>query len=270
MDQNQNHSCLWCRGNASKAFVAVAAMLGLFLLALTIKEFKSIPYVGKEVAAVNTITVSGTADAYATPDIATFSFTLTQESPTVSAAQDEVNKKSAAIVAFLKKSGVAEKDIKTLAFNIYPRYEYPRVPCPPSQICPANDRVLVGYEVSQMIEVKVRTLANAGTIVSGVGSMGVSDIGSLSFTVDKEDTVKREAREKAISDAKKKANELASDLGVHLVRIVQFSDSSGGQPIYYAKADMMAAGSASASREATLPSGENKYTSNVNITYEIR
>jgi len=243
----------------------VAVMLALFLLAAAIKEFKSISYVGRDVGVTNTINVSGTGEAFQAPDLATFTFTVQEETLVVSDAQNKVNTQVADILSFLKKNGVAEKDIRTLGYNIYPRYEYSSAIYPGY---PQGKQTLAGYVVSQNVEVKVRKLTDAGTIVGSMGELGATDVSGLQFTVDKEDAVLREARQKAIEDAQTKATQLAKDLGVKLVRIVNFSESGNyPYPVYYAKG--MGAMSAD-SAPAQLPSGENQFISNVSITYEIR
>jgi uncharacterized protein YggE len=75
----------------------------------------------------------------------------------------------------------------------------------------------------------------------------------------------------AIDEAKEKAKVLSKDLGVSLVRIVNFSEN-GNIPMMYGKG-MMATDSVASAPVAPspeLPTGENKITSNVTITYEIR
>ena len=76
------------------------------------------------------------------------------------------------------------------------------------------------------------------------------------------------ARAKAIDQAKSKADALAKALGVRLVRIVSFSENgSNPSPIRY---DLMSAGvSSKAGTVPEISTGEQKITSNVNITYEI-
>jgi uncharacterized protein YggE len=89
------------------------------------------------------------------------------------------------------------------------------------------------------------------------------------FTIDNEDGLKVEARKIAIDDAKVKAQKLASDLGVRLGKITSFSESGNNPaPIMYGKAMMLEAPSAPAPAE--IPKGENKITSDVTITYELR
>jgi uncharacterized protein YggE len=96
-------------------------------------------------------------------------------------------------------------------------------------------------------------------------------VSGLTFTIDDESALQREARKKAIDDAKTKAQQLAKDLGVSLSRIVSFSENNGSpMPMYY-RADAMAMGGAMEAKSApSVPTGQNKISSDVSITYEIK
>jgi len=215
---------------------------------------------------INTITVAGTGEVVVKPDIATVSFGVIAENLDVSKAQTDSATKINKIIDFLKTKGVDEKDIKTTNYNIYPRYDYG----PVTQIYPYNSKqTLAAYVVSQTVEVKIRKIADAGAILSGVGEFGVTDVSGLTFSVDNQDTVKDQARDLAIQDAKAQAKVLAKGLGVKLVRITSFSEG-GNYPIMYSMDKAVATGMGGDSVAPQIPVGENKITSNVSITYEIR
>lgn len=252
--------------------VAVGVVLTLFLAVKTLGEIKGYGIIGKDVPAQSTIMVSGKGEKMATPDIAEFSFSVIKEAKTVDVAQEEATKTMNAVIAVVKESGIDEKDIKTTGYNIYPKYEYRRSGTTVCNEwgCPPGTQVLIGYEVSQSITVKVRKIENAGAVLSKIGNTGVSNVSGLTFLVDKEDDIKSEARAMAIQDAQEKAKVLANQLGVKLVRIVSFSES-GDYPIYYGKAAGLGMGGADvAAPVPELPPGENTITSNVTIVYEIR
>ena len=128
----------------------------------------------------------------------------------------------------------------------------------------------VGFTASESITVKVRKVDDVGDIMQGLGITGVSDLSGPNFSIDNEDSLKAEARKKAIDDAKAKAEVLAKDLGVSLVKIVNFSDSSGNYPMMYYAKDSMASSVAPEASPAVIPRGENTISADVTITYEIR
>jgi uncharacterized protein YggE len=221
----------------------------------------------KDGANISTITVAGKGEVVIKPDLATVSFGVTAENLDVAKAQTEATTKMNRIIDLLKTKGIAERDIKTTNYNIYPRYDYVK-----SELAYyGGKQVLSAYVVSQTVEVKIRDITKAGDILSGVGEFGVTDVSGLTFTVDDQDTVKDQARELAITDAKAQAKVLAKGLGVRLVRITSFSEN-GNYPIFYGmeKATALGMGGDGAVPAPQLPVGENKITSNVSITYEIR
>ncbi len=93
----------------------------------------------------------------------------------------------------------------------------------------------------------------------------------VQFTVDDRDKYIQQAREQAIAKAKNNAKILEKQLGIHLGDIISFNEN-GNYPIYYDKAMGMggAESSIAPAVPAQLPAGENKITSNINLTYEIK
>jgi uncharacterized protein len=257
--------------NVWKAALAVGVLLAVFLLVLSVKEIKRLPYVGRDVPIMNAITVTGKGEAVSVPNVATFSFSVTETAKTVGEAQTKATTKTNNALKALKDAGIEDKDIKTIAYNINPHYEYQQAACV-NGYCPGK-QVLTGYDVSQTIEIKVRDLDKAGEIFASIGALNVQNVNGLTFSIDDIDTVKAEARELAIENAKQKANDLAKQLGVKIVRITSFYDQSD-EPIYYGR-DVAMEGMAmnqakTAAPAPQLPAGEQKITARVNITYEIR
>jgi uncharacterized protein YggE len=213
------------------------------------------------------ISVQGKGEVIGIPDLATFSFSVTEESLVAKEAQDEAAKKINDILAFLKTNGVADKDITTSGYTIYPRYEYNKLS---SAGYPVGKQNLAAYVVSQSVTVKVRKLEDAGKLLAGIGEQGATNISGLTFDFDKRDELVKEARDKAITEARAEASKLAKSLGVSLVRIVSYSEG-GYYPMYAKTVAAEAYGrGGDASVTPSIPVGEDKIISNVTITYEIK
>lgn len=251
------------------AAVAALSMLALFLLVLTLNSGFSLARLGIPYA--NTITVEATGKAEAVPNIAAISFSVTESGDTVEAAQTKATAKTNAALALLKEQGIEDKDVKTTGYNVYPKYDYPQ-PCY-GEVCPmypSREPKIIGYEVSQSIEVKVRDTKKTGAVLQGLGTLNVQNIYGPNFMVDDDTSVRDDARAKAIKNAKEKAQALAKDLGVNLGRVVSFSENSGGYPYpMYDKAMGMGGAMESGAPAPELPTGENETTVSVMITYEI-
>ena len=216
------------------------------------------------------INVTGTAEVFAIPDIAQFSFGVRAEGADVKTVKDQSAASVNAVLKYLKEQGIEDKDIKTENYYQSPKYRYVQTPCVFGSVCPPGEQVQDGFEVVQTISIKVRKVETVGELLSQVGTLGATDISGITFTVADEEAVKADARDKAIVDAKAKAAKLASSLGVRLVRIVSFNENVGGGYPMYAAAPMADMAGAKEAIVPAVPVGENKTTSNVTITYEVR
>jgi uncharacterized protein len=230
-----------------------------------------------------TISVDGKAERYVAPDIARINFTESQRAKTAAAAQEVASKKINDVIAFLKESGIEEKDIKTTGYQIYPVHEYyywnenTGIRCSASYCPPPyyQKEEIVAYRVEQSVEVKVRKVEDAGKIIAGIGAKGIQNIGGLSLEVENYEKIAEEVKNEAIKDARAKAKERAKSLGVSLGDIVGVSD--GYNPYYYARGGaetskvmaLNAMDQAAPSVAPTISTGENKIEASVNVTYEI-
>lgn len=268
----------WAADRRLKGLVLlVLALVAVALVGYTYYTWKSSKYI---YSGPTTISVRGEGKVNRVPNVATFSFSVMADAEKPEDAQkqsaDAVNK----IYEYLKDNGVAEEDIKTLNYNLYPRYRDFTTPAPmmnplesgaPSmEMMPPDydynkDRI-AGYTADQTIEVKVRDTSKSGTLIAGVGERGATNVSGLTFTVDDDTAAKAEARVKAIADAREKARQLADALGVRLGRLQGFWEDEGGYPtpMYEGAAMMDSKGMAPA-----IPVGQNIISSGVNLTYEI-
>lgn len=217
------------------------------------------------------VTLSGEGKVAIKPDIALFTVAVLTQSQKVGEAQEENTRKSNAILDFLKKEGVSEKDLKTVGYNIQPQQQYfDSLPCYVSPCPVRRPPEIVGYEVRHTIEVKARDLGKTDVLLSGVVTAGANEVGAIQFKIDNEESVIAKARKEAIEDAKDKAESLAQDLGVKIVRIAGYSEG-GFPPVYtaYAKEGYGMGGDGMQSSPRIEP-GEQEIRAFVNVTYEFR
>lgn len=253
-------------GAVRLALVGTLSILALFLLAETISLAAN--FGRANTPATDTVTVQGAGQATLPPDVARVSFTVQNTAPVVADAQAATTKQANAALDFVKGQGIADKDVKTLSYNIYPQYAY--TSCRPGVPCPSSPKI-TGYQVSETIQVTMRDLAAVGTMLGGLGKLGVQNISGPAFALDDATAGYAAARADAIAKAKTQATLLASQLGVRLGKIVNFSENSNSYPVpmYGLGAGMMEAKAAMAP-VPSIPTGENTYNASVSITYEIR
>ena len=208
-----------------------------------------------------TVTVSADGTATLVPNLATVSFSVVSEGASATAIQSDNAKKMNAAIALVKGFNVDEKDIKTSAYNLSPRYTYEQK---------TGRSHIDGYQITQTVTVKVRNLDDAGKIVGALPSVGVNQITGPDFSVEDMDAFLHSAREEAFNKAYAKARELARLAGAGVGRVVTFSESTGGNyphPMYM-KADMAVGGEAASAPQFEAGSDEARVT--VSVTYELR
>lgn len=247
------------------------ALAGIFFAALAfgIVEWKSLRYPNGQTAS---ITVYGEGEATAVPDIATVTITIRENAKTVPEAQKLVEAKVNEAMTSLIILGVGQKDQRTLSYYVNPKYENYAAT---QAAYPVYNQRIVGYEVTQSLEIKVRKVDSAGDVIGALGGINITEISGPAYTVDDMDKVQAEAKEKAIAEAKEKAKATARALGANLGAVLQFNEDNSGYYPMYAR-DMMstqAYGKGAAEMApvpATLPTGENVIKSRVTITYTLR
>jgi len=262
-EQNINLKIIPSKEKLPQFIMAVAAALILFLVILTVSEIAGISnkikegrYIGQGSQYKDTISISGVGKVLAKPDIGQVDLSVISDATTVAAAQKDNTDKMNKITQAMKDLGIDEKDLQTVNYSIYPRYQYT-----------TGKSTIIGYEVTQTLEVKIRNLDKSGDILGKAASMGANQVGSLTFTFDNPESFQSEARQKAVADAKQKAQDLAKGLGVSLGKITSFSETVSGQPSPVYSLDMGVGGGGGATPE--IQTGQNEIQVNVTLSYEI-
>lgn len=251
------------------ALIIIAALAGVSL----IKNWK---YIGAGLESKNTISVSADGEVRADKDTATFSFTHTADGKTAKDARIQLTEKVNPALKAIYALGIDEKDVMTDSISSYPKYE--QVQCTPA-FCPPQPQnpKIIGWQVSQTVSIKVRDIGENGDkaskVLETITDKGITNVYGPNFDIDEDlqNKFKVDARKLAIEKAQAKADVLAKQLGVSLVRIVSFSEGNDNMymPQYNLKS-VMAEGMGGASDTVSLPAGEGKVRSQVTIVYEIR
>lgn len=262
MNHSKMHECMKHKKKFLHFLVITLCIFFIVLIVSTgvdvINKIKESKYIGQNVEQRNTIVVSETGEVYATPDLGIITASVINEAETVAEAMTENTERMNSVINAVKSQGVEDKDIKTTSFNIYPRYRYTEEGY--------GNRILTGYEVVQRLQVKIRDLGKIGSIIQEATDAGANDISGLQLTIDNQDELENQARQQAIEKARVKAEELTSQLGVKLGKIISFNENSFN-PYYY---DSFAEGIGGAVPVApNIQAGENKISVSVNIIYEI-
>jgi uncharacterized protein YggE len=214
---------------------------------------------GDEAKVTRTVTVSGSGKVYLTPDIAYITIGVHTEGDNAAEAVASNNAQTQKVIDAIKAEGIADKDIQTTNFSIYPQQEYDTDGKPTGK---------VKYIVDNSVFVTVRDITKVGDVLDAAVKAGANSISGIQFDVADKTAALSEARKAAVEDAKVKAEELASAAGVSLGEVQTISEytSGGPQPMY----DVRSAAPMAEAASVPVQAGQMLLTVDVTMVYEIR
>lgn len=171
----------------------------------------------------------------------------------VKTLNDEVVDK---VIKFLKKTGIPATDYKTNNVSLYKNYDY--------------EKKKYNFQASQSLTITLKDLSKYDEVMMGLNDAGVNSISGVEFKSSKIDDYEREARKKAILDAKQKAQDYVSVLGQKVGKALLITDNSQAyipQPMY--KGNMMAMAADGGAQRETLAVGELEINTNVSVTFAL-
>lgn len=206
----------------------------------------------------HTIAVSGTGRVLISPDVADLRLGVSITAKTVKAARTANATAMTAVIASLKKLGIADRDIQTTILSLQPVYNYSSNSSVPK---------LTGYNLSNAVAVTIRDLDLVGDAIDGALGAGATTLDGVSFRVDNQVAAERQAREAAMAEAKAKAQTLASAAGVSITGVASINETVAPvpYPMYYG------AQAGAAVRDVATPvqPGTNEVTVSVAVVYVI-
>lgn len=227
----------------------------------------------REEQSKNAISANGSHAVKVAPDIAYISIGVETFSKDPKEAQKENSEKMDKVYKKLQSLGIEEKDIKTSNYNIHPRYEWNEIEATPQKgvVERKSNRILIGYEVNNMVTVTIRDLDKVGAVLDATVEAGVNEANSVSFGLSKEKSEKQylEALKKAVTNAKMKAEAMASVYGITLGKPSNIIESGAYAPeaIKFRFTAEMNAGKMQDNATPISP-GEMEIRANVNVVYE--
>ena len=204
-----------------------------------------------------TITVTGSGLVTLTPDIAYINIGVHSQDASASAAMTENSASAQAVIDSIKSAGVADKDIQTTNFSVYPQQQYD-----------GNGKITgILYMVDNSVYVTVRDLTKLGGLLDASVRAGANTINSISFDVADRTAALSQARLAAVADARKQADELTGATGVSVgsVQSISYNDSSAPLTVQYARLE-----AAAPSPNVPVQPGSMQITTRVTIVYGIK
>jgi uncharacterized protein len=206
-------------------YLAVVGVLAVAITACTTPEVTVNPVVGQPIAGLPPgISVTGQGEVTGVPDTLTMTFGVSVLRPTVAEAVNVAADRADAVIGALQAQGVAESDIQTASYSIWPEYNYRD-----------TGQELIGYRVENSVIAKVRDIENAGSVIDAASAAGGDEarVSGVSFAIEDDTELLQDARAAAWADATAKAEQLATLAGVTLGEPVSISETISRPPIVY-------------------------------------
>ena len=200
------------------------------------------------------ISVTGEATVSVPPDQAQIDGGVTSDAKTAREASEANNAAMGKVLLALKGAGIEEKDTQTSRLSLQPQYAPNR----------SGSSPITGYRASNRVTIRLRDVTKVANVIDVLVGAGANDIGGINFTVSQPSKHLDEAREKAVADARRKAEIFARAAGVTLGEPLSISEEGAPAPMFRGKlAAPMAAG-------APVAQGEETLSVSVNVSWAIK
>ena len=202
------------------------------------------------------ISVTGEANVLVAPDLAQIDGGVTSDAKSAREASEANNAAMGKVLLALKGAGIDEKDYQTSRLSLQPQFA--------ANYKPSERAGIVSFRASNRVTVKIRDVTKVANVIDVLVGAGANEIGGINFTVTQASKHLDEAREKAIADARRKAEIYAKAAGVTLGEPISISEEGAPGPVFRSKmAAPMAAG-------APVAQGEETLSVTVSVTWAIK
>ena len=208
---------------------------------------------------VRQLSVTGSGIVYVVPDLAYINVGVRSTGDSVGEAMDANNVQAKAIRDTLVAQGVAEGDIQTSSFNVYPQsdYDYQGV------------ITRTYFSVENNVYVTVRDLDQLGAILDAVAASGANTIYGISFDVTDKTEAQTSARQIAVDSAITQAKELADAAGVSVGEVLTISSSYSYPTSYYGYGMGGGGGGSDYALSVPIAAGQIQISADVTISFAI-
>lgn len=205
------------------------------------------------------VTVIGNGQVQGVPDTLTANVSIEFTATDVTTAMNQTNDRQKAVISALVAGGIDVKDISTTQVSVQPQYD----------VSSSTNSVIVGFEASNSIQVKMRKLDQASQALATIVTAGgnAARINSVSYSIEDDSKLTSDARARAFHDAEDRARQYAELSGLTLGKVISISEAGGSTPPPMAPMPMR--GGVAAASEVPLQPGEQTVSFAVTAVWEL-
>jgi uncharacterized protein YggE len=198
------------------------------------------------------VTVTGEATVAVAPDMAAIRIGVTSQGKTAREASEANGKQMTSVLAAIKSTGVADRDVQTSRLSLQPQYD-------PNK---AGTARLTGFQVTNQVTIKIRDIDQLPTILDHTIAAGANEMSGIEFIVSEQSKLLDQARDDAIADARRKAELYAKAAGAKLGPVVSIAEEGSSAPPRPMVQAMRAGG-------VPVAPGEQMLRASVTVSYEL-
>lgn len=205
---------------------------------------------------MRTISVTGEGQATAPPDMATIQTGVVTQAEAATDALASNNEAMEHVMSVLKELQIAQKDIQTSGFSVSPQYR--------RDAQGRTEPVIVSYLVTNQVRVRVRNLPDLGEVLDALVGAGSNQLSGISFGIDDPTGVLNQARNRAVADARSRAELYAQAAGVTVGQVLTISEQSVQfpQPLQFASRELAAAA-------VPVATGEQELRATIHMVFKL-
>lgn len=203
--------------------------------------------------------VSAEGRTVRTPDVATIRAGVVTQGATAAAALGDNAQRMAAVLAALKKAGVAARDMATAQVSLEPQYRY----------ADGQPPAITGYQARNSVSVRFRDVARSGTILDALVAQGANQIDGPNLSLDQPDAALDEARADAVKRARARADLYARAAGLRVAKVLSITENGenrGGSP----NPPMPMVRMAAAKADTQIAAGETDVTVTLSVRFLLQ
>lgn len=202
------------------------------------------------------ITVPGHGAVRVAPDVADVRLGVVTVRPTASDARGAAATAMDAVLGAIRSAGIAARDVRTTLLSLDAVRDYSD-----------GSARITGYQLANTVEVTVRAIESAGSVVDAALAAGATSLDGLTFRIEDPTDALAEARRLAVADARRRAETLASEAGVGLGRVIGIVEGGAAAPGVAGPVAMFRAKEVDAA--TPVESGTSELSVDVTVEFEI-
>jgi hypothetical protein len=238
----------------TKSFILLSTVLALALSACG-----AVPAVSGSTPVDRHITVNGTGTVTIEPDMATVWIGVQSQESSAADALAQNNAQTEAVMNTLLEFGIADSDLQTAYFSIWPSTNYDFEGQPTGTV----------YQVQNTVLATVRDLDQLGALLDAVVQSGANTISNIQFDVADTTAAYDQALQAAIANAETRAGLVADTSSVSLGEVLTIETFLSGGGIVQPYGDKAVAEGLGGGGAVPISGGQLEIIVQVTVSYQI-